>query len=140
MNTVNPPKKTLQQRTKYNVQRLFIWTLAWVASLALLAIGPRNLWAFEASFSLAALALNLLIGLKMILVNKQHLLGLDELQRRVQLEAMGIALGVGLVTGCALEALSNANVISFTMDVSQLIMIMSLVYITAVFISIRKYA
>ena len=82
---------------------------------------------------------NLLIGFGMIWVNKEHLKSLDELQQRIQLEAMGIALGVGLVVGLAYSNLDINNVISQDAEISFLVVLVALTYLASVFIGTRKY-
>ena len=49
----------------------------------------------------------------MIVANKNHLRGLDEMQQKIQLEAMALALGVGLVAGLGYSTLSITNLITF---------------------------
>ena len=75
----------------------------------------------------------------MIWANKEHLKSLDEMQQRIQLEAMGIALGVGLVVGMAYSNLDISNVISSDAEISYLVIIVALTYLASVFIGTRKY-
>ena len=59
----------------------------------------------------------------MILTNKRYLNGLDELMRKIQLEAMAISLGVGLVCGLSYELLEDIKLITFEPEVSHLIIL-----------------
>ncbi|MGY8781076.1 MAG: hypothetical protein ACKVJJ_05390, partial [Fidelibacterota bacterium] len=83
--------------------------------------------------------INLGIGFGMILANKRHLNGLDELMRKIQLEAMAISLGVGLVCGLSYELLEDIKLITFEPEVSHLIMFMSLTYMVGVIAGNRRY-
>ena len=93
--------------TKENTKRLFIWSVVWVLATAGAAFGPKNLWNFNALLTIIAVLIHISIGLGMIRVFKQFLLGLDELQRKIHLDAMAISLGIGLVFGCSYEMLGR---------------------------------
>ena len=75
----------------------------------------------------------------MMVANKQHLDGLDELQRKIQLDAMALALGMGLVLGLAYSAMDIANVIEFDAEISFMVMLIGVIYIVGVLIGRRKY-
>ena len=70
-----------------------IWASAFIGSSWLLT---RELLS-SALAQWLAIILPGLIGLIAILVFLQHLRALDELQRRMQLEALGVAFGVGVL-------------------------------------------
>lgn len=140
MNDVNSTQENLQTRTKNNTRQLFIWTMAWVGSHAFYTFGPKFIWDFNTILTLIALGLNLLLGYKMIITNKHYLMGLDELQRRIQMEAMGIALGVGLVFGCAYDVFEDLHIIVFKAQIAHLVIVMALTYFVAIIIGNRKYA
>jgi hypothetical protein len=76
----------------------------------------------------------------MIIANKDHSLSLDEMQQRIQPEAMGISLGAGLVIGNAYEVLDGIRVISFEPEIAHLIMVMAAVYMLSLILGNRKYA
>src|ERR1700722_20773747 len=99
MNQLKPPQNSYQSRTRTNVIRLFRWNGAWGAATALMAFGPKFLWNRDLVFTLLAVGLDVAVGVGMILANKKYLAELDELQQKVQLNAMGITLGGGLIGG-----------------------------------------
>jgi hypothetical protein len=99
MNQLKPPETGYKSRTRTNVIRLFRWNGAWAAATALMAFGPKFLWNKALMFTLLAVGLDVAVGVGMILANKKYLAELDELQRKVQLNAMGVTLGVGLIAG-----------------------------------------
>jgi len=131
---------SMATRTKRNTLRLMTWTILWVISVALLSLGPQLIWNFDMVMTTVAIICNLALGYKLILVNKDYLSGLDELQRWIQLNAMGISLGVGLVVGIFYEVLEDIKVITFEPQISHLIIIMALVYIVSIFFGNRKYS
>jgi hypothetical protein len=118
-----------QANVRMQTRKLGYWTLAWVLTMALATFGPKFLWESSALISVAAIGLNLLVGIGMIVANKDQLKSLDEMQQKIHLEAMGITLGVGLVAGLAYSNLDISNVISFDAEIGHLVILMSLTYL-----------
>jgi hypothetical protein len=118
---------------------LGIWTLAWVLSMALAVFGPRVFWGANGTLSLLAVLLNLAIGFGMIMANIRHLRGLDELQQKIQLEAMGLTLGIGLVVGMAYSNLDIVGLIPFDAEISHFVIMMGLTYVVAIIAGTRRY-
>ena len=119
--------------------RLAYWTLAWLVSMAVATFGPLVLWSSNKTITLIAIGVNVAIGFGMIWANKNHLQSLDELQRKISLEAMGFALGVGLVVGLAYSNLDVANIIGFDAEISHLVILVALTYLAAIVRGNRKY-
>lgn len=139
MNSQMTEASTLKARTKKNTYRILYWGIAWLVTTALVAFGPESIWGYNTSLTILAILINLGIGFGMILANKRHLKGLDDLQQKIQLEAMALSLGVGLVVGLSYEMLEDAHIISFEPEISHLIMFMSLAYIIGVKLGNRRY-
>jgi len=126
-------------QTKKNTKRLFIWSVVWVLATAGAAFGPKNLWNFNTLLTIIAVLIHIGIGLGMIRVFKQFLLGLDELQRKIHLDAMAISLGIGLVFGCSYEMLEDIKLIPFQPEIPHLMIVMYLTYAIGAVIGVRKY-
>ena len=139
MSNTEPASDSWHANVRRQTVRLAYWTLAWLVSMAIATFGPQFIWAEGSALTVVAIAFNLLIGFGMIRANKEHLKSLDELQQRIQLEAMGIALGVGLVVGLAYSNLDINNVISQDAEISFLVVLVALTYLASVFIGTRKY-
>lgn len=127
------------QRQTTNRNRLALWALAYVLTMALASFGPVVLWDGAVAGSLLAILLNTCVGVGMIWANIHHLLGLDEMQQRLQLEAMGIALGVGLVAGLSYENLDISNVIAVDAQISWLVMLIGFTYLATMVLRSRAY-
>ena len=136
MNSTN--RGTLNERTRRNTVRLGLWTGAWLISMAGAVFGPVFLWESRA-VSLIAIIINVVLGIGMMIANKRHLDDLDELQRKIQLDAMALALGMGLVLGLGYSAMDIANVIEFDAEISFLVMLIGVIYIIGVLVGRRKY-
>ena len=128
-----------QTNTTRNTVRLGFWTLAWVATMALANFGPRFLWDSSELLTIVAIILNVAVGVGMILANKRHLDGLDEMHQKIQLDAMALSLGVGLIAGLGYSSLDVTNVISADAEISHLVILMGLTYLAGIFAGIRKY-
>ena len=126
-------------QTKKNTLRLFFWTGAWVLATAGAAFGPRFLWDFNTLPTILGVLIHIGIGFGMIRMFRQYLLGLDELQRKIQLDAMALSLGIGLVLGCSYELLEDIKLIPFEPEIPHLIILMSLTYVVAAVLGHRKY-
>jgi hypothetical protein len=110
-----------------------IWTAAWVLTVAISKFGVIP-------FTLLALLLNIGVGMGMIWANIRFLNGQDELMRKVQLEAMGISLGVSVVGGIALSLSNSTNLVPFDAQISHLVLLIGLTYIVSLVINMRRYA
>jgi hypothetical protein len=126
-------------RTNKNTIRLMCWTGAWTATMAMAAFGPQLVWHFDTLLTILATLINLGAGFGMILANKRNLEGLDELQRKIQLEAMALSLGVGLVVGLSYELLEDVHLITFQPEIPHVIMLMGLTYVVGIIVGNRRY-
>lgn len=125
-------------RTARNTVHLAYWTGAWVLTMALANFGPKFIWHSDARLTLLAILVNLFVGFAMIRANKRHLEGLDEMHQRIQLEAMALSLGVGLVVGLSYSNLDVTNLISFDAEISHLVVLMGLTYVAGVVAGLRR--
>ncbi len=128
-----------QRKVASSASNLARWTLGWVLTMALATFGPPWLWNDHKLWTLGAIALNTLLGIGMVLANIKHLKTLDEMQQRIQLEAMGITLGVGLVVGMSYSNLDISNVIAIDAEISVLVIIMGLTFLTATLLGAKRY-
>lgn len=130
--------KWAEQQSR-NIRQLAMWTGAWVATIAMAAFGPKLVWDFNPVFSIIAVLASLGVGFGMVRVNGNYLQGLDELQRRIFLEAAALTLGVGLVCGLAYELLDEIKLITFNPEISHLVVLMSLTFMGGMISGHRKY-
>ena len=88
---------------------------------------------------LCSFVVNIIMGAAMIWANKRHLDHQDELQRKVQLEAMSLALGISVVLGLAATSLTQNSLLGFDFEISHLMMVLGVTYIVALLLGMRKY-
>ena len=139
MKQLKPPQNGYQARIRANVIRLFRWNAAWGAATALMAFGPKFLWNRALLFTLLAVGLDVVVGVGVILANKNYLAELDELQRKVQLNSMGITLGVGLIAGAPLSVMDAYHLLPFHADIAYLLILMSLTFAVSNLYGTRRY-
>ncbi|MCG2418061.1 hypothetical protein K8089_03430 [Aequorivita sp. F47161] len=125
--------------TKKNTRHLGYWAAAWVVSMAVASFGHIYFWKDNTVLTILFIAINTAIGVGMILMNRKYNNNLDEMQRKVSMDAMAVALGVGIVGGLSYSLLDQANVIAFHADISHLVMLIGLTYIIAIFVGTNRY-
>jgi len=120
------------------VKWLAVSTTIWLITIAIAAFGPKLLWDNQTSITLLAIALNLLAGLFVIKSNLQHWNSLDEMLQRVQLNAMGIALGLGIFGGISFSLLETSDIIQTEFDLSFMVILMALSYLISTMVGMKK--
>ena len=131
--------QNLDLETRRNTRLLAYWTGAWVLSLALVTFGPTLIWGEQPVINLIGILFNLAIGIGMIFANKRYINGLDELQRKIQLEAMALALGVGVVVGISYSMFDILNLIAFDAEISHLVIVIGITYMLGSIIGNLRY-
>lgn len=131
MNTKTSKKKTLS--------RLAIWTLAWTLSTAVATFGSLFLWEGNTLLTALSVVLNLGIGVGMVLANRQFLEDSDELEKKVQLEAMALTLGLTLIVGIAYSIMDSTDLIPWDAEISFLVVFMGLFYMIALLVNRKRY-
>ena len=114
------------------------WIFAWVASTAFLSYGVNFLWD-NLLITKIGLVINLAIGVGMIIAQKNVFKHYDELQKKIQFDAMAITLGLAVVVGIVYEISFDFGVIDSEPEFEYLVFFISFSYITSVIISSRKY-
>jgi hypothetical protein len=122
-----------------NTVWLAVWTVAWVASLALVQFGSKFWWDGNPVLSWIALGLNVAIGIGWIVAHARYLRRSEDLQRKVLLEALAIALGVGVVGGLAYAAANNIGLIDLDFGLAIFPVLAGLTYVVATAVGNLRY-
>ncbi|WJG09063.1 hypothetical protein [Aliiglaciecola sp. LCG003] len=139
MTDENIKSENLCERTRRTSKSLMIWTFGWLISLAVVAFGPKFWWDFNTNITLIMTIVNIGFGAKMIIANKNHLQVMDELQRRIQLEAMALSLGVSMVFGAIYGLMDHIRLISSETEPSNLLFVMGISYGIGIALGHRRY-
>ncbi len=126
-------------KMRKNTVNLAKWTAAWVVTMAIVAFGPKLIWNFHPVISVIAIIINFAVGIGMILANRRHLNTQDEMQRKIQLEAMGISLGIAVVAGLAYSMMDVANLIHYDAEIAHLVILIDLTYLAGVIYGSYRY-
>ncbi|MDA0671508.1 MAG: hypothetical protein O2991_02360 [Bacteroidetes bacterium] len=126
-------------RKKQKIIELAIWTGIWLLSILIATYGPLLLW--DATFILTPISIGLTLatGLMMILVNKNLFDTMDELQKKMQLQATAITLILVMVVGLTYSLLDLHNLIQGDAEISLLVMFMGVTYLTSIAIISLRY-
>ncbi len=139
MNEQTPISNDWAQNQHQNTRHLAYWTLGWLVTTAAAAFGPRKIWDFATVPTMLAVAVNLGVGFGMIVAIRRHLRGLDELHRKIFLDAAALSMGVGLVVGLAYELFEDIKLISHQPEISHIVMLMSVTFMVGMISGHRKY-
>jgi formate hydrogenlyase subunit 3/multisubunit Na+/H+ antiporter MnhD subunit len=104
-----------------------------------MALGPKFLWNKSLGVTLVAVGLNVAVGVGVILANKRYLEELDELQKKVQLNAFAVTVGVAIIAGIPYSVMNSYHVLPFQADVSHLVMLMGLTFSACCHYGTRRY-
>lgn len=139
MNPSKPPENGYQWRFRTNTRRLVRWNGAWAAATLLMAFGPGFLWHRALGFTLLAVGLDVAMGVGMILATKKYIEELDELQRKIFLNALGIAVGVGLIAGVPWTVMDAYHVIHFHANFGLLVILQGLTFLVSFLYGTWRY-
>jgi hypothetical protein len=139
MNQPKPRENGYKSRIRTGTIRLFRWNGAWLAATALMAFGPKFLWNRDLGLTLMSVGLDVALGVGMILATTKYVLELDELQRKVYLNALGITVGVAVITGIPYSVMDTYHVIPFKADIAYLVILMGLTFFVSFLYGTRRY-
>lgn len=125
------------QSKKYHAL-IMVWILVWAGSFVATSMAVKNDW-IGGSILVGAIVLNAAIGVGMIITYMRFLKELDELQQRIQLNALALGMGIGLV-GCFTYSLMLLSGFVGGPDVQVVTMMMIGGYVAGLLISRVRYA
>ena len=121
-----------------NTIRFLCWSFAWSMTMVLADKAILYEWHSSALISAIAIVLNAGIGIGMILSYLRHLKSMDELQRKIQLDALAIAMGVALVGSFSYSLMVTAKFITDA-EVSDIILLMTFTFVVSVTVGHVRY-
>lgn len=142
MNMFNLPtwkRCQLTPRDQRNQLRALLWLFIWVVSWVLANGVIKNGWGAD-SIPASVIALpSLILGVVMMLAYWKFVREADELQRKIQVEALAVGFGVGLVGSYSVHLLTRAGVLS-SIEMSEIGALMMVAYAVAAIVGERRYA
>ena len=111
-----------------------------MATLALAKFGTGSVWDQQQQMvSWAAVAVNVVVGIGWIVAFTRFLRALDELQRKIMLDALAITLGVGWVAGFGYIVADTADLVAREVNVAVLPALMGAVFMVAFAVGKFRY-
>ena len=104
-----------------------------------MALGPKFLWNKALGFTLLAIGVDVAVGVGMILATKKYVTELDDLQQKVYLNALGITVGVALISVVPYAVLDAYHVVHFKAAVAYLVILMGLTFLVSVLYGTWRY-
>ena len=126
------------KKQKKETKIMLAWCFAWVASLALLSAGVNYLWD-SLLITKIGLLINLAIGIGMIIAHKNLFKTYDELQKKIQFEAMAITLGLAVVVGLIYEVSFDFGVTNSEAEFENLMYFICFSYMASTIINSLRY-
>ena len=136
--TQTPGPTQFELRILRGSKTLALWTGAWLLALVLLGEGPDWLWT-GLGLTLAAAAISLGAGIGLVLAWRRHLAEQVDLHRKVVMDAMAIALGVGMIVSLPYTLLERHDVAPFDANSGHLVGLMSLTFLASMIAGLRRY-
>lgn len=126
------------ERDRRNQRRLVAWGLAWVATWTAAGLALDNGW-IGTAVAAAAIVLSALLGVATLLAYRRFLREADELRRKIELDALALAFGVGLVAGFTHWLLAEAGIVAEA-EVLFLLVLMVATHTLGLLVGHRRYA
>jgi len=117
---------------------MVLWVFIWMASMVVADKAALYGWWSDGWLTILAVAVNVLLGFVMIAAFMRLLRGMDDLQRKIQLEALSFALGMSLV-GCAAYSLLVTWGYIVDEEVSDIFVLMCVSYSASVLFGTWRY-
>ncbi len=99
-------------RSKKNHALIMLWIFVWMATFVAADKAEAYKWYTAGSLPLLAIAMNAVIGLIVIVTYMRFLKELDEMQQKIQLNALALAMGIGLVGSVSYSLLVSAGIVA----------------------------
>lgn len=133
-----PESGSYDRRTVKDQLLLVAWVFIWVASLTVADKAQLHGW-WESDWAGAiGIAVNVLLGLCMVAYFMRMLNRMDDLQRKIQLDALSMSLGISLV-GCSAYMLAVTWGFIQDEEVSDMFMLMCLSYAASSIFLVWRY-
>lgn len=128
----------LPARDVKNANAVNLWAFVWAVSLAVIALISKYEWYSAALPITIAFVVSAGLGVCMLLAFKRFLKELDEMERKIQLDALALSVGITLVVFGGYSVLEKAG-LAPELDAASLIMLMALTYIAGIIVGRIRY-
>lgn len=131
------PDNFTSRWAKSNI-RLFCWIFIWVGTMVAVDKAELYGWFTSDLMTMAAIVINAGLGVGVIMTFMRMLRESDELQQKIQLNALALSMGVGLVGSFTYSLLVTAKFV-IDNEVSDIILLMSVTYMIGIIVGQVRY-
>lgn len=126
------------KRDRHNQRRVTLWAFVWGLSFVAVAQGTRREW-WPFGVTLVGVICTALFGIATVLAYRRFLQETDELRRKIEVEALALAFGVGVVGGLTYHLLAVSGAVPET-GFAYVFVVMLFTHPLGVLIGRRRYS
>jgi hypothetical protein len=115
--------------------QLALWTIAWIITLAAAKFGP---WG-SPELTWVAIGVNIAVGIGVIVAFTRFLRSVDDLDRKIMLDALGVTLGAAAVVGFAWIVADDAGVLGDGPSIALFPVALAIVFVGAIVVGKVRY-
>lgn len=138
MNDSTTPHSAYDRRAIRDSLAFVGWTFAWMASLTISDKAALYGWWSAEWITWLSIAINFALGVWLVIRFMRMLRGMDDLQRKIQLDALAVSFGVSLVFSISYSLLVTWGYITDE-EVSDVFMVMCITYALAALVGTLRY-
>ena len=139
MNDATNTRWSATDRDRKNQRNIIFWSLAWILPFLGVDLAIENDWIESDALALVATIGVTVLGLGVLLAYRRFLSDADELMRKIQLEALALTVGVGVVAGFSYTLLEGAGIVAKA-EAMTLVVVMVVTYIAGIVVGLRRFA
>lgn len=126
------------ERDRRNQWRLTLWSFVWALSFVAVTLAAKKEW-LPFGVTLAGVIGTSLFGIVTVLAYRRFLHETDELRRKIEVEALCLAFGVGIVAGLTYWLLAVMGAVP-AKDFIWVFLVMIVTHPLGVLIGLRRYS
>jgi hypothetical protein len=128
-------------RTCRNQRKVVLWSLVWMSSWVAVTLALTSGWLASGAPGIIAAVVSSSLGIGTAVAYRRFLNEADEVQRKIELEALALAFGVGVVGGFAYWLLERSGAVPIAKaDLLYVLAVTCLTYSAGVLLGKRRYA
>lgn len=128
------------ERDKRNQRFVVGWAMAWAIAWVGVSHCLKTGLVESDILAVTGILLTTGLGFGLLMAYRHFLREADELRRKIELDALALAVGVGLVGGVCFRLLQQAGIVAGGSDFEVTVLLMSATQATGVIMGMRRYA
>lgn len=130
--------KGLPARDLRNANIVNLWAISWAVSLGFISFLSKYQWYSQGFPTILAFTIQTGIGIGMLHAYIRLLKNLDEMERKIQLDALAISVGVTVISFASYSVLDKSGIVP-DLKPSYLIALMALTYMAGIVFGRIRY-